>query len=91
MRNLGKKGDLEKEGSEMLGKTLFIEKLDVTSDEDINKVIDDLLAKEGRIDVLRKFCSFAYLCFHVFQVFRANCFYCKFVKDSWFCWHNSDF
>ena len=55
MRNLGKKGNLEKDGSEVLGKTLFIEKLDVTSDEDINKVVDELLAKEGRIDVLRKF------------------------------------
>lgn len=61
MRNLGKKGDLEKDGSEVLGKTLFIHKLDVTSDDDINKVVDELLAKEGRIDVLLNNAGFGWI------------------------------
>ena len=52
MRNLAKKDPLEKEGSDVLGKTLFIEKLDVSSEEQVEKVLDDLLAKEGRIDVI---------------------------------------
>ena len=52
MRNLGKKEALETDGKEVLGSTLFIEKLDVTSEEEINKVVDDILAKEGKLDVL---------------------------------------
>ncbi|XP_065059587.1 retinol dehydrogenase 8-like [Rhopilema esculentum] len=52
MRNFAKKDPLEKEGSDVLGKTLFIEKLDVSSEEQVEKVLDDLLAKEGRIDVI---------------------------------------
>ena len=52
MRNLGKKEALETDGKEVLGSTLFIAKLDVTSEEEINKVVDDILAKEGKLDVL---------------------------------------
>ncbi|XP_065059710.1 retinol dehydrogenase 8-like isoform X2 [Rhopilema esculentum] len=52
MRNLDKKNLLEKEGAEYLGKTLFIEKLDVSSEEEIGQVVDNLMSKEGRIDVL---------------------------------------
>ena len=54
MRNLDKKDLLEKEGAEYLGKTLFIEKLDVSSEEEIGQVVDNLMSKEGRIDVLGK-------------------------------------
>ena len=43
---------LETDGKEVLGSTLFIEKLDVTSEGEINKVVDDILAKEGKLDVL---------------------------------------
>merc|ERR1711993_155546 len=52
MRNLGKKEALETEGKEVLGSSLIIEKFDVTSEDQINKVVDDILAKEGKLDVL---------------------------------------
>eukprot|EP00795_Rhopilema_esculentum_P006054 gene6054-11428_t len=66
MRNLDKKNLLEKEGAEYLGKTLFIEKLDVSSEEEIGQVVDNLMSKEGRIDVLahqrkRKWCKIIHL------------------------------
>ena len=52
MRNLGKKEALETEGKEVLGSSLLIEQLDVTSEDQINKVVDDILAKEGKLDIL---------------------------------------
>ena len=55
MRNLGKKEALESEGKDVLGSTLIIEKLDVCSEEEINKVVDDILAKEGKLDILSKY------------------------------------
>ena len=54
MRNLGKKEALETEGKDVLGSTLIIEQLDVCSEDQINKVVDDILAKEGKLDVLGK-------------------------------------
>ena len=54
MRNLGKKEALETEGKDVLGTTLIIEQLDVCSEDQINKVVDDILAKEGKLDVLGK-------------------------------------
>lgn len=54
MRNTGKKEMLESEGKDVLGTTLFIEKLDVASEEEINKTVDSIIAKEGRLDILRE-------------------------------------
>ena len=54
MRNLGKKEELQTEGKDVLGSTLFIEQLDVCSGDQINKVVDDILAKDGKLDVLGK-------------------------------------
>ena len=54
MRNLGKKEALETEGKDVLGSTLIIEQLDVCSEDQINKVVDGILAKEGKLDVLGK-------------------------------------
>ena len=55
MRNLAKKGQLEKEGNEYLGDTLIIKQMDVCSDESVNKAVQELLQTEGRIDVLCKY------------------------------------
>ena len=55
MRNLAKKGQLEEEGNEYLGDTLIIKRLDVCSDESVNKAVQELLDTEGKIDVLCKF------------------------------------
>jgi len=52
MRNLGKKEALETEGKDVLGSTLIIEQLDVCSEDQINKVVDGILAKERKLDVL---------------------------------------
>ena len=52
MRNLAKKDELEKAGEGLIGKTLFIEKLDVSSEDEINTFVDNLLGKEKRIDIL---------------------------------------
>ena len=54
MRNLGKKEALETEGKDVLGSTLIIEQLDVCSDNQINKVVDGILAKEGKLNILGK-------------------------------------
>lgn len=54
MRSLEKKGTLEKEAGDALNKTLFIEALEVTNDESINKAIDHIISKEGKVDVLGK-------------------------------------
>ena len=54
MRSLEKKKCLEEEGGGCLGKSLLIEELDVTKDDSINKLVEKILAKEGKIDVLGK-------------------------------------
>ena len=58
MRNLDKRGELEKNGSEVLGKMLFLEKLDVANEDNINHFVEEILKKEGRIDVIGKCLSF---------------------------------
>ena len=52
MRNLGKKEALEKAAGNGLDKTLLIRQLDVCSDEHVNKVVDEIVGKEGRLDIL---------------------------------------
>ena len=54
MRNLGKKAQLEEEGKEFLGDTLIIKQMDVCSDEAVTKAVKEILAAEGKIDVLCK-------------------------------------
>jgi len=52
MRNLDKRGDLEQAAGECFGTTLFIETLDVCSDESVTEIVEKILAREGRIDIL---------------------------------------
>ena len=54
MKSLADSEELEKNGSEVLGKTLFLEKLDVANEEDINRFVDKIFKREGRIDFLGK-------------------------------------
>ena len=54
MRNLAKKDKLEEEGKKSVGETLFIKELDVCSDESVAQLVQELMDKEGRIDVLGK-------------------------------------
>eukprot|EP00057_Strongylocentrotus_purpuratus_P008226 XP_011662700.1 PREDICTED: retinol dehydrogenase 8-like [Strongylocentrotus purpuratus] len=49
------KTDLEAAVKGALDRTVFIEKMDVTNDEEIGTVVDGTLRKYGRIDVLRKY------------------------------------
>lgn len=52
MRNLQKKGDLEKAAASSLNKTLFIHELDVSKAESIENFLKHTYENEGRIDVL---------------------------------------
>ncbi|XP_070566606.1 retinol dehydrogenase 8-like [Ptychodera flava] len=52
MRNLGKRGEIEKRGKDMLNKTLFVRDLDVNKDESVDKFFTTLIRDEGRIDIL---------------------------------------
>ena len=52
MRSLEKKEALEKAAKDCLGQTLHIRQLDVCSDEHADKVVDEIFAKEGRLDIL---------------------------------------
>lgn len=52
MRNLEKKTSLEEEGKERLGETLIIMCMDVSCDESVKSVVEEIIAKEGKIDVL---------------------------------------
>ena len=52
MRNLGKKEALQTEGKDALGSMLIIKQLDICSEDQINKIVDGILAKEGKLDVL---------------------------------------
>lgn len=54
MRNLEKKASLENEGKEFLGEILIVKQMDVTSDESVSSVVEEVIAKEGKIDVLSK-------------------------------------
>ena len=55
MRNLDKKTTLEDEGKESLGKTLIIKRMDVSSDESVQSVFEEMTVEEGKIDVLSKY------------------------------------
>ena len=54
MRNLEKRTALEDEGKGTLGETLIIKRMDVSSDESAKSVVEEIIAKEGKIDVLGK-------------------------------------
>ena len=54
MRNPDKRGQLEEAAAECLGSTLFVEALDVCSDGSVTQLVEKLIAKEGRIDILGK-------------------------------------
>ncbi len=55
MRNLAKKGALEKEAGRLLGKTLVIKQLDVSVEEQIDDLVEDIIETEGKIDVLGRY------------------------------------
>ena len=55
MRNLEKRGNLEKAAASALNDTLFIREIDVTKDDTIVKVVGELKEKYGRIDVLSEY------------------------------------
>ena len=52
MRNLGKKTSLEEQGKEYMGETLVVKAMDVTSDESVNSVVQEVFSDEGKIDIL---------------------------------------
>ncbi|XP_022112136.1 retinol dehydrogenase 8-like [Acanthaster planci] len=52
MRNLGKKERLETAGGDALDNTLFVRRLDVTKDETIKALVEDIVREDGKIDVL---------------------------------------
>ncbi|XP_038045406.1 retinol dehydrogenase 8-like [Patiria miniata] len=52
MRNLAKKGQLETAAGETLEKTLFIRELDVTKNDTITSLVDEIVRDNGRIDVV---------------------------------------
>jgi len=52
MRNLAKKENLEKAAGSHLNKNLFIKELDVCSDSGVEKIVNEIISKEGRIDIL---------------------------------------
>ena len=52
MRNLAKKGQLEEEGKEILGDTLIIKQMDVTSDDSVEQAVQEVIDSEGKIDIL---------------------------------------
>ena len=57
MKDLSKKDELENEAGYLLGSTLFIKELDVTSTEQINTVVGEIVKVESRIDILGKCAS----------------------------------
>ncbi|XP_022083991.1 retinol dehydrogenase 8-like [Acanthaster planci] len=52
LRNLVSSAKLEIAAGDTLDKTLFIRKLDVTKEDTISSVVDEILRENGRIDVL---------------------------------------
>ena len=52
--SLTRKADLEAAIGSVLNKTIFIRELDILKDEDITRVVDDVINTYGRIDVLSK-------------------------------------
>ena len=55
MRNLEKKSELEERGRECLDDSLIIKKMDVSFADSVKSLVDEVLAKEGKIDVLSKY------------------------------------
>ena len=55
MRNLEKKATLENKGKDFLGETLIVKQMDVSSDVSVSNAVDELISKEGKIDVLSKY------------------------------------
>ena len=51
---MSEKDDLVAAVGEKLDKTVFIKKLDLTIDQDITDVVDDVIKTHVRVDVLRK-------------------------------------
>lgn len=52
MRNLGKRGEIEKQAGDCLNDTLFTHQLDVTKEDTIVDAVSHILSSHGRIDVL---------------------------------------
>ncbi|EDV28507.1 expressed hypothetical protein [Trichoplax adhaerens] len=52
MRNLAKKATLAEEAGKNLDKSLFIREMDVSSDSSVEKAVKDIIAAEGRVDVV---------------------------------------
>lgn len=55
MRNLEKKSELEERGRECLDDSLIIKQMDVSFADSVKSLVDEVLAKEGKIDVLSKY------------------------------------
>ena len=56
MRNLAKKGELEKAAGASLNKTLFIRELDVNRKESREDILKKLKEEAGDVDILSKDC-----------------------------------
>ncbi|XP_033644254.1 retinol dehydrogenase 8-like [Asterias rubens] len=52
MRNLASKDSLEKAAGSALNETLFIRTLDVTKDDTVTTLVEDIIREDGKIDVL---------------------------------------
>ena len=55
MRNLDKRGKLEKAAGNSLNDTLFIRELDVTKEDQIVSNVKYIVEKHGRVDILSKY------------------------------------
>ena len=60
LRNLEKKDELEEKGKDVLGDTLIIKAMDVSLDDSVNTIVQELLAAHQRIDIVSKFCDSLY-------------------------------
>lgn len=58
MTNLNKKGLLEESVREVLNQTIFIKRMDVTSDDSVTEVLESIYDVEERIDILGKHCIY---------------------------------
>ncbi|XP_072168573.1 retinol dehydrogenase 8-like [Diadema setosum] len=61
MRNLAKKGDLEKAAGNLLNKSLFINELDVTKEDQIKREMKAIHDKHGRLDILINNAAYGFL------------------------------
>ena len=52
VKDLARKDTLEKEAGSLLDSTIFIKELDVTSNEQISSVVDEIIKAETKIDIL---------------------------------------